>query len=42
VVALFLLAVTVMATGFWLLRKPPHPERTRPLPPVLPVQGAVR
>jgi len=42
IVALALLAITLLAAGYMLLRAPPHPDRTRPLPPVLPSQGAVR
>ena len=42
VVVLFLLAISAMATGFSLFWAPPTPERTRPLPVVLPEQGAVR
>jgi hypothetical protein len=42
IVALALLAVTLLAAGYMLLRAPPHPDRTRPLPRVTPPQGAVR
>jgi hypothetical protein len=41
-VAVFLLAITVLAAGYSLFRAPPVPDRTRPLPPVIPEQGAVR
>ena len=42
IVALFLLAMTLLAAGYTLFRAPPHPERTRPLPPHIPHQGAAR
>jgi len=42
IIALALLAITVLAAGYSLLHAPPHPERTAPLPPPIPTQGAVR
>ena len=42
IVALFLLAITVLAAGYSLFGAPAHPDRTRPLPPHIPTQGAVR
>jgi hypothetical protein len=41
VIAAFLLAMTILAAGYSLLRAPPTPSRTRPLPVVVPTQGAV-
>jgi len=40
-IAAFLLAMTILAAGFSLLRAQPTPSRTRPLPVVVPTQGAV-
>ena len=42
VVALFLAAITAMTMGYSLFKAPPTPDRTRPLPRVIPRQGAVR
>ncbi len=42
IIALFLLAMTILAASYNLFRAPPIPDRTRPLPPVIPTQGAVR
>jgi hypothetical protein len=42
VIAGCLLAMTLLAAGFSLLRAPPFPSRTRPLPPLVPSQGALR
>jgi hypothetical protein len=41
VIAAFLLAMTILAAGFSLLRAQPTPSRTRPLPVVVPSQGGV-
>jgi hypothetical protein len=41
IIAGCLLAMTIFATGFSLLRAPPTPSRTRPLPLVVPAQGAI-
>jgi hypothetical protein len=42
IVALFFLAISIFAAGYSLFGPPPHPDRTRPLPPMIPHQGAVR
>ncbi len=42
IVALFLAVITALTMGFSLFKGPPTPERTVPLPPVIPHQGAVR
>ncbi len=39
---LALIGITIMGTGYSLFRAPPTPERTRPLPELIPEQGAVR
>ncbi len=41
-IAAFFLAMTILAAGFSLLQDQPTPARTRPLPVVIPLQGAVR
>jgi hypothetical protein len=42
VTLLFVLAMTLLASGFSLLARPPLPDLTRPLPVAIPRQGAVR
>jgi len=41
-IAVFFLAMTILAAGYSLLQDQPTPARTRPLPPVIPAQGAIR
>lgn len=42
IVALFFVGIGVLSAGYSLLRAPPEPQRTRPLPPAIPHQGALR
>lgn len=42
IVALFLAIITALTMGYSLFKAPPTPERTAPLPAIIPHQGAVR
>ncbi len=41
-VALVFILFAVLAAGYGIFGAPPTPERTRPLPPSIPAQGAIR
>lgn len=42
IVALLLFGISVLAATFSLLKRPPTPSLTRPLPEPVPTQGAIR